>query len=177
MTNKKMSKEQEKYLSDYKARKKTIFITQILILVVFVSLWEIAARLKWIDTFLTSSPSQIYRLFFSLLSDGSIFKHIGISLGETIAGFLIGTVLGIIIAIMLWWSDFLAIVLDPYLVVLNGLPKTALAPIIIIWAGAGYTGIIVTAITLSIVFCYNNEIVLLFYYGNRMGYGWIYNYS
>lgn len=151
MTNRNISANQEKYLIDYKARKRTIFITQVLILVFFVSLWEIAARLKWIDTFLTSSPSQIYHLFISLLSDGSIFKHIGISVAETIAGFLIGTILGIVIAIILWWSDFLAVVLDPYLVVLNGLPKTALAPIIIIWAGAGYTGIVVTAITLSIV--------------------------
>ena len=151
MTNRDMSVDQERYLSNYKARKQTIFITQILILVSFIAIWEIAARLKWIDVFLTSSPSNIYHLFISLLSDGSIFKHIGISLAETIAGFLIGTILGIIIAIILWWSDFLAIVLDPYLVILNGLPKTALAPIIIIWAGAGYTGIVVTAVTLSIV--------------------------
>lgn len=177
MTNRNISANQEKYLIDYKARKRTIFITQVLILVFFVSFWEIAARLKWIDTFLTSSPSQIYHLFISLLSDGSIFKHIGISVAETIAGFLIGTILGIVIAIILWWSDFLAVVLDPYLVVLNGLPKTALAPIIIIWAGAGYIGIVVTAITLSIVFCYYNKIVLLFHFKNRIKYGWIYSYS
>jgi NitT/TauT family transport system permease protein len=70
---------------------------------------------------------------------------------ETIVGFLGGTLLGVIIAIGLWWSDFWARVLDPYLVMLNSLPKTALAPIIIIWVGAGYSGIIVTAITISIV--------------------------
>ena len=151
MTNTDVSKEQKKYLIDFKSKKRTIFITQILILVSFIAIWEIAARLNWIDTFLTSSPSQVCKLFISLLRDGSIFKHIGISVSETIAGFLIGTILGIIMAIILWWSDFLAVVLDPYLVVLNGLPKTALAPIIIIWAGAGYMGIIVTAVTLSIV--------------------------
>lgn len=151
MTSKVISPSQEKYLKEHKARKRTILLTQISILLVFISIWEIAAHLNWIDTFLTSSPSKIYRLFVSFLSDGSLFKHIGISLSETIAGFLIGTILGIIIAIALWWSDFLAIVLDPYLVVLNGLPKTALAPIIIIWAGAGYTGIVITAITLSLV--------------------------
>lgn len=151
MTTKRTSSEQEKYLNDLRLRKRTIFITQILILLSFVFLWELAARLEWIDTFLTSSPSKIYHLFLTQLSDGSIFKHIAISVSETIAGFLIGTILGIIIAIVLWWSDFLATVLDPYLVILNSLPKTALAPIIIIWAGAGYTGIIITAITLSIV--------------------------
>ena len=151
MTTKKVSTEQESYLNDLKIRKRTIFISQVLILLTFVFVWELAARLEWIDTFLTSSPSKIYHLFIAQLSDGSIFKHIAISVSETIAGFLIGTILGIIIAIVLWWSDFLAIVLDPYLVILNSLPKTALAPIIIIWAGAGYTGIIITAVTLSIV--------------------------
>lgn len=146
-----ISKEQKNYLKNHKSRKRTILITQVSILLVFILFWEIAARLGWIDTFLTSSPSAIYHLFISYVKDGSIFKHIGISVFETIASFLIGTILGIIIAVMLWWSDFLATVLDPYLVILNGLPKTALAPIIIIWAGAGYTGIIITAVTLSIV--------------------------
>ena len=75
----------------------------------------------------------------------------GVSVFETIVGFTAGTLLGILIAIGLWWSDFWAKVLDPYLVVLNSLPKTALAPIVIIWVGAGYSGIIVTAITVSIV--------------------------
>lgn len=151
MSNKSISREQEAFLKSYKARKRTILLTQICILVAFVLLWEVAAKLKWIDTFLTSSPSEIYKLFVSYLSDGTLFKHIGISVMETVVGFLAGTILGILVAIVLWWSDFLATVLDPYLVVLNSLPKTALAPIIIIWVGAGYTGIIVTAITLSIV--------------------------
>ena len=153
-----ISKEQENYISSHRSRKRKILITQISILVVFILLWEVAARLKWIDTFLTSSPSAIYHLFISYLSDGSIFKHIGISVSETMVSFIIGTALGILVAIVLWWSDFLAVVLDPYLVVLNGLPKTALAPIIIIWAGAGYTGIIITAITLSIVLCFYSNI-------------------
>ena len=146
-----ISKEQENYISSHRSRRRKILITQISILLVFILLWEVAARLKWLDTFLTSSPSAIYHLFISYLSDGSLFKHIGISVSETMVSFIVGTALGILVAIVLWWSDFLAAVLDPYLVVLNGLPKTALAPIIIIWAGAGYTGIIITAITLSIV--------------------------
>ncbi|KNF08162.1 ABC-type nitrate/sulfonate/bicarbonate transport system, permease component [Gottschalkia purinilytica] len=148
---KNISKDQEKFLKKYKARKRNIFITQLLILLAFILIWEASARLNLIDTFLTSSPSAIYKLFIDFLKDGSIFKHVGISVMETVVGFVVGTILGLIIAIILWWSDFLAKVLDPYLVILNSLPKTALAPIIIIWVGAGYSGIIVTAITLSIV--------------------------
>lgn len=147
----KNSKEHEKYLKKIKKRKRDIIITQILILVIWLLQWEITARLGWIDTFLTSSPSKIWKLFIDYAKGGHLFYHVGISVLETIVGFLIGTILGVLIAILLWWSDFLAKVLDPYLVVLNSLPKTALAPIIIIWVGAGYSGIIVTAITLSIV--------------------------
>lgn len=147
----KPSKEHKQYLNKVKRRKKNIIITQILILVIWLLQWEITAKLGWIDTFLTSFPSEIWKLFIEYTKNGNLFYHVSISVLETMAGFLIGTILGVLIAIFLWWSDFLAKVLDPYLVVLNSLPKTALAPIIIIWVGAGYSGIIVTAITVSIV--------------------------
>ncbi|WP_353092808.1 ABC transporter permease [Tissierella praeacuta] len=151
MSNKNISKEHENYLINIKRKKRNIFITQISILILGLCLWEVAAHFKWIDTFLTSYPSQIWKLFLIYTKQGNLFYHVGISVFETILGFLGGILLGIIIAIGLWWSDFWAKVLDPYLVMLNSLPKTALAPIIIIWVGAGYSGIIVTAITISIV--------------------------
>lgn len=159
MSNNKISKEHDEYLKKVKKRKYTISITQVTILIVGLTLWEIAARLNWIDTFLTSCPSGIWKLFLQYTKNGDLFYHVGISVFETIIGFLAGTILGILIAIGLWWSDFWAKVLDPYLVVLNSLPKTALAPIIIIWVGAGYSGIIVTAITVSIVITIMNMFV------------------
>ncbi|WP_279222266.1 ABC transporter permease [Anaerophilus nitritogenes] len=150
-TNHEFSKEHLDFLCAHQKKKKAILITQISLIVVFFLLWEIAARLELIDTFLTSYPSQMWNLFLKLLKDGSLMKHIGISTFETVIGFLLGTILGTIVAILLWWSDFISKVLDPYMVVLNALPKTALAPIIILWAGAGITGIIVTALSVSIV--------------------------
>lgn len=149
--NKKYSKEHIEFLQNIKKRKRLILFTQISILVVFFLLWEIAAKMKWIDTFLTSYPSQMWQLFLKLIVSGSLFKHIGISVFETIVGFIAGTLLGTLIAIMLWWSEFISKVLDPYMVVLNALPKTALAPIIIVWVGAGISGIIVTALMISLV--------------------------
>ncbi len=151
MSNKNISEEHENYLISVKRKNRNILLTQISILVLILCLWEIAAHFKWIDTFLTSYPSQIWRLFLNYTKQGNLFYHVGISVFETIVGFLGGTLLGMIVAVGLWWSDFWAKVLDPYLVMLNSLPKTALAPIIIIWVGAGYSGIIVTAITISIV--------------------------
>jgi len=80
-----------------------------------------------------------------------LFNHLYVSTLETIAGFLLGTILGLAIAVLLWWFKKLATILDPYLVILNSLPKTALAPIIILWAGVGFSGIVVTAATISVV--------------------------
>jgi len=139
------------YLKSLKRRRQKISFCQVGLLILFLLLWEIAATLKWIDPFFTSKPSAIFVLIGNLAKDGSIFMHTGISLYEAIMGFILGTILGTLIAILLWWSDFVAKVFDPYLVVLNALPKIALGPIIIIWAGAGMRGIIVTALTISLV--------------------------
>lgn len=143
--------EYEKYLKDVKMRKIKIFIIQIVLLIGFFIIWEVLANNNIISTFLFSKPSDIYNLFISYVSNGLLIKHIGISVYETVLGLVIGSTLGIIIAIMLWWSDTLAKILDPFLVVLNALPKTALAPIIIVWVGAGVKGIVVTAVAISIV--------------------------
>ena len=150
-----VSEEHHEFLCQVKKRKRAIIITQVSILLVFFGFWEIAARTKLIDTFLTSYPSQMWNLFLKLIKDGSLYHHVAISTFETVVGFVAGTVFGTLIAIFLWWSDFISEVLDPYMVVLNALPKTALAPIIILWAGAGITGIIVTAMAVAIVFCYD----------------------
>ena len=139
------------YLKNIKREKRNIFIYQILILVGFLILWEVLAKLNIINTFLFSKPSDIYKLFIKYISNGQLIHHVWTSVYETILGLIIGTLLGILIAILLWWSKKLSKILDPFLVVLNALPKTALAPIIIVWAGAGIEGIVITAVTISIV--------------------------
>lgn len=149
--DKNYSREHLEFLKAIKNRRKVILITQVSIFVLFFVFWELAARFKLIDTFLTSHPTQMWKTFINLCSNGSLYKHIGISVFETVIGFIGGTLIGTLIAIMLWWSDFISKVLDPYMVVLNALPKTALAPIIIIWVGAGMSGIIVTALMVSLV--------------------------
>jgi len=145
------SKEHEVYLKKVKSTKRKIVITRVLILVIFIASWQIAASLKWIDPFLTSSPSRVIKSFISLYEDGSLFKHIGITCYETILGFSLGTILGALTAIILWSFPFVSKILDPYLVVLNALPKVALAPIIIFWIGNGMPAIIVIALLISVV--------------------------
>jgi NitT/TauT family transport system permease protein len=146
-----ISKEHEEYLKSIKKERNFIRITQILIFVFGIIFWETAAQKNIIDTFLTSSPGAILELIVKFINDGSLFRHLFISTMETIGGFFAGTLGGLLIAILLWWFRRLALILDPYIVILNSLPKTALAPIIILWVGMGYSGIIATAASISIV--------------------------
>lgn len=120
-----MSKERKKYLKNIKKNKYLVFITQVGLLIAFLAIWEVLANYEIIDSFITSKPSQIYETFISLFSD-NLLKHVWVTTYETLVGFLLGTFLGIIIAIILWWSKFISKVAEPYLVVLNSLPKVAL---------------------------------------------------
>lgn len=145
-----MKKINEYILNKKRERRKIIFI-QVIILVLFIGLWEVLSFYNIIDSFLFSSPSRIFNLLITYIKNGILFEHIIISVIETLLGLIIGTVLGLLIGIILWWNDFIAKVFDPFLVVLNALPKTALAPILIIWAGTGIKGITVVAISISLV--------------------------
>ncbi|MBR5320090.1 MAG: ABC transporter permease [Peptococcaceae bacterium] len=139
------------WLLQHKREKQKITAVQILLLITLLAVWELAARMGWIDTFLFSSPGAIVEIFWIYFSNGTIWAHIGITMWETFVGFLIGTFCGIAIAVMLWWWPVLSRILDPFLVVMNALPKTALAPIVIVWFGAGLTGIIAVAVSICIV--------------------------
>lgn len=141
----------EEYLKKLKVDKIKIFCIQIILLIIIIAGWEMLANYKVISTFLFSKPSDIYVLFLKYLSNGQLLIHVWTSVYETLLGLFIGTALGILIAILLWLSPKLSKILDPFLVVLNALPKTALAPIIIVWVGANIKGIVVTAILISIV--------------------------
>ncbi|MFY9177886.1 MAG: ABC transporter permease [Caldicoprobacterales bacterium] len=149
--HKAVSKEHAEYIAKIKKRKLLIRLTQISILIIFIALWELTARLKIIDAFITSQPSRIINTLISLHEEGTLWMHISISILETIVGFILGTAFGTAIAIILWWSDFAAKVADPYLVVLNSLPKVALGPIIIVWIGAGPFAIITMALLVSLI--------------------------
>ena len=145
-----LSKEHQNFLQNVRKKRIIIWSSRIIILILVFALWEIVANLRWIDPFITSQPSRMWSTFIHLHQDGSLYKHIGITISETIIGFISGTLLGTLIAVLLWWSDFLSRVLDPYLIVLNSLPKVALGPIIIVFFGAGYSAILTMALLVSL---------------------------
>ncbi|HOH89507.1 MAG TPA: ABC transporter permease [Bacillota bacterium] len=145
------SNEHKEFIKKERITKNAVTVSRIIILTAIFALWEIAANMKWIDPFIMSQPSRIVNTIINLSKDGSLFLHTGVTIYETIIGFISGTVLGTLVAIVLWWSNFTARVLDPYLVVLNALPKTALGPIILVWIGGTTGSIIVMALLLSII--------------------------
>lgn len=141
----------KKYIAKQKLSKTIVVLTQILILLGLLTAWELLSKFEIISSFFFSSPSEIINTIIKLYNSGELFYHSAITLQETLIGFAIATTIGFVIAFILWYSDFLRKVLEPYLVVLNSLPKIALGPIIIIWFGAGSKAIIFMCILIVII--------------------------
>lgn len=147
---KKTLSHREKYLRDIKCTKIKVRITQLVIVSLFVALWEWLTAVQLVDPFIFSSPSRIVRMFVTM-AQSDLGYHILITVAETLIGFLLGVVLGLVIAVAMWFSPFANRVAAPFLVVLHSLPKIALGPVIIVWAGAGMSAIIVMAIAISLI--------------------------
>lgn len=151
MNNAAPSPQRLAYLRARSRRAKAILFSQLFLLVLFFGMWELSARLGWINAFIFSSPSRVASTLSNLQQSGDLWRHIGTSCLETVVGFTLGTVLGTLIAVGLWCSDFVSRVMEPYLVVLNALPKTALGPVFIVWMGAGSGSIIMMTLAISII--------------------------
>jgi NitT/TauT family transport system permease protein len=139
------------YLRSLTIEKRWVRFYQIVIFLLFFSSWEISSQKRWIDPLLFSSPSKIWDLFLEKLQDGSLMSNLGVTLTETIFGFILGTLLGTLLAALLWWSPMLSKIVDPYLVILNAMPKVALGPILIVALGPGYPSIIAMGAIISVI--------------------------
>lgn len=141
---------QQEYVEKQVRQKRMITCSRILMLFLILVLWEICARTGIINDFIFSSPSRVVLCFSSMILDRSIFLHIGITILETIVSFFLVVAIGILGAVALWSSRCLAEILDPYLVMLNSLPKSALAPILIVWLGSNMRTIVVAAVSVAV---------------------------
>ena len=146
-----ISREHLLYLRGVKRKTITVNVVRITILFLFLLIWEASAYFEWINPFITSSPSRIAKTIVGLYQSGSLFHHVGTTLWETLAGFTIAVVLGYSIALILWWSDAVRRILEPYFVVLNALPKIALGPLIIIWCGTGSEAIVFMTVLIGLI--------------------------
>lgn len=148
--NKKELTKQELFIQNHRKRRFQISGSRILLFVGLLLLWELSAGMGWIDSFFFASPSRVVTCFLHLWTTNSLAMHIGITLLETIVSFLLVFLISLLTATMLWHSDRLSDILEPYLVILNSLPKSALAPLFIVWLGTGTTTIIVAGISVAL---------------------------
>ncbi len=148
---KEFSSEHLLYVKKQRNKRIAILVTQISILVIFLLLWELLTLFNIVDSFLFSSPDRIIKTVSQLYLSGELFLHIGTTLYETIIGFILASLTGTLVAVIFWWSDFLRRVFEPYVVVLNSLPKIALGPLIIIWFGAGTKAIVFMTFLVTVI--------------------------
>lgn len=146
-----MTNEHKNFLKKLKIRHYLTKILQVSLLFLIIGLWELLAHYEVVDPFVTSSPSRVVETIIKLYNQKTLFNHISTTLYETILGFLLSTLLGTFIAIILWSNSLVRNVLEPYIITLNSLPKIALGPIIIIWMGAGKQAIITMAVLICII--------------------------
>ncbi|WP_423802915.1 ABC transporter permease [Paenibacillus dendrobii] len=139
------------HLKRQKKQRIQVFSVQMALLLLFFAFWELAGRLKWIDVLLFSYPSKVFAQIGKDAVSGELWGHLGITVGETAAGFVLGTLFGTLLAVLIWWSPFLSKVLDPYMVVFNSMPKVALGPIFIVMFGAGFLSITVTTLSITVI--------------------------
>ena len=139
------------YVKKIKREKILVLLFQILIFVLFLIVWELLSKYNIINSFIFSSPSKVINTIYNLYIDNNLFNHISITIKEVLLSFFITSILGFIISIILYEFKTLSRIVDPYLTMLNSLPKVALGPIIIIWMGANIKSIIFMAVFISII--------------------------
>ncbi len=144
------SQEHLEYLKRIKQNKIFISFFRLFIIFLFLIIWEVLSREKIINTFLFSSPTRIYNTIISLFSNGQLISNISITIYEVLISFTLATMIGIMFASIMWFNETLAKIVDPYITIVNSLPKVALGPLIIIWVGASINSIIFMAITISV---------------------------
>jgi NitT/TauT family transport system permease protein len=150
-TNNRIQVLHAQYVTLLKKEKRFVRFFQLLIFVSFFLLWEIASQNKWVDPLLFSSPSTIWKLFMQKIADGSLLTHSSVTLFETVIGFILGTFIGTCLAALLWWFPRLSKIVDPYLVILNAMPKVALGPILIVALGPSFPSIIAMGTIISVI--------------------------
>ena len=145
-----VSESQQMYLEGIRKEKIRVNCARVLILVIFIVVWEVCAQAGIINDFIFSSPLRIVRCFMSMCADGSLFRHVWVTLYETFISFFLVIGIGLAAAVLMWLSRSFSKIIEPYIVVLNSLPKSALAPILIVWLGNNIRTIVISAISVAV---------------------------
>lgn len=144
-------RQHQEYKRSKRRTSRLVLSVQLLMLGFMIILWEIAGYFKWIDVLIFSYPSKIAKQIINDAVSGELWPHVGMTVAETVTGFVLGTVCGTLLAVIIWWSPFLSRVLDPYMVVFNSMPKVALGPIFIVLFGGGFIAIVITTLSITVI--------------------------
>lgn len=144
---------QEIFIAKHKRHHRLVTLSRLGIFIGFLVIWELLSRFDIIDAFFFSSPSGVIKCAYTMILDLTLFTHIGVTLYETILSFLLVIFIGILVSSLLWFSKTLSEIIEPTLVILNSLPKSALAPLFIVWLGTGIKTIIIAGISVAIFGC------------------------
>lgn len=126
-------------------------LLQALAVIAFFALWEFGAQMGWISNFLVGSPAGIFAIAYKMLLSGELLSDTWYTLFEAILGFVIGTILGTLIGLALWYSTFVAKLVEPFIIAINSVPKIAFAPIVILWFGTGLVSKVALAVSLTAI--------------------------
>jgi len=148
--NKEVSISQIAYMKKHKRYHHLITFCRCAILLIFLLLWQLSADLKWIDSFFFSSPLEVVNCCMDLVQTSNLFHHIAVTLCETLLSFALVNVFSFLVAFLLWINPHVSTCIEPYLVALNSLPKSAMAPLFLVWLGSGFTTIVVAGISVAI---------------------------
>jgi len=128
-----------------------VLVYQSILIVGLFVLWEVLVRIKVLPVYLYGQPSGILAKTQFLLADGELLSHVGATAFASIVGFLVGTTLGSVSGLLMWLSKTVALVLRPVIVAINGVPKIALAPLIVVWVGVGLGAKVAIAASLTFI--------------------------
>jgi sulfonate transport system permease protein len=129
-------------------RRSTIAFWQVACGMTALAIWEALVAVRALDPFFVSRPSEIVRRVAAWSGDGTLWRHLAITLEESLLGLLIGSALGIGLGFWLGRSPRLAMVADPYIKMLNAVPRIVLAPLFLLWFGLGIWSKVALAVTL-----------------------------
>lgn len=142
---------QEKYLKSIKYNNLKIKIIQFSIGIIFILLWEILSRFGIINSFIFSSPTNVIKSLIEMFQNGILLKNLNVTIYELLISFGLGSILGFIIALLFYIFPTIKKIFDPYLTLINSLPKVALGPLLIVWMGANIKSIILMALLINLI--------------------------
>lgn len=146
-----MSIEHKLYLKKLKKEKVFIISIQILITLLFLIIWEVLSKYNIINSFIFSSPSKIINTIYNLYLDHILFISIWVTVKEILISFILGSLIGFVLAVIFYMVPILKKIFDPFLTLINSLPKVSLGPLLIIWLGANTSSIIVMSLLINTI--------------------------